>query len=569
MTKRPQVWLWIGAGVGLLLAGSCLLLGLGGWRALVVKTPSMGQTAPVGSLVLTRPDHRYQPGEVVSFTHNQRIYTHRIQAIDSEGRLITKGDRNSAPDPWRVDQAAVLGRAHAIIHHAGWVWQALPWLLLGSILVFMASYAPFIGPYWRWPVRIMGCTLVVALVTLWLHPWLRVDLLHYAPDGHGQVAVQVVNTGIFPVRVESERLVSGQDALVSVPLTTGLGQFSLTPRPSLGFWGTLWVLLFCLMPLLIALVVPLPRAPAHPPGHRAARPMHRTRNTPQAYYQRTDWWLAIGIVGLVMVLLAMQLSTLAAFTGSIINSTNSTASRTYFTCRSALGPQASPQPVFAYAMDASGTNQPNLIPGGPSGVLDQPVGSGDMSTQVGCLRDLPKSALRFTDQCLVHPVSINNPGDLSIEVWFRTSSVSPDSGRIVGFGTGTTVNESTSDRLLYIDKAGRVIFGVHQSAVRTVGSRRDINYADNRWHHVVATVSSGGTHLYVDGELHSRITATRGRNITGHWKFGCGNLNGWKHGDGEVFNGAPYYKGHLQYGAVYDTALTAVQVKEHYLAGAD
>ena len=127
----------------------------------------------------------------------------------------------------------------------------------------------------------------------------------------------------------------------------------------------------------------------------------------------------------------------------------------------------------------------------------------------------------------------------------------------------------------YIDAHGRVVFGVYPDPgeVKTV-STTGTTYADNQWHHVVATLTptagaTVGQRLYVDGELvDSAPTVTTAESYAGYWKVGCGNLSGWHNGRSTtVYNGPSYFTGQLQFAAVYTVALTADQVKEHFKAG--
>jgi len=97
--------------------------------------------------------------------------------------------------------------------------------------------------------------------------------------------------------------------------------------------------------------------------------------------------------------------------------------------------------------------------------------------------------------------------------------------------------------------------------VKTVTSPR--SYNDGSWHHAAATLSAAGMVLYVDGaSVATDPTVTTAQAFTGLWRFGYDNLNGWTSQPS-----SPYYAGNLAYAAVYSTALTAAQIKTHYIAG--
>ena len=97
--------------------------------------------------------------------------------------------------------------------------------------------------------------------------------------------------------------------------------------------------------------------------------------------------------------------------------------------------------------------------------------------------------------------------------------------------------------------------------MKTVASTA--TYVDGTWHHAAATLSGAGMALYVDGaSVASDPATTTAQAFTGNWQFGCGKLTGWTAAPTNFF-----YTGSLAYGAVYTTALTLDQVREHYLAG--
>ena len=97
---QKKISLQLQTALGLIIAILCLALifSAQGWRLFVVQTPSMGQTAPVGSLVVSQTQETYKPGDIISFYRNSRIYTHRI-VNEKDGKFTTKGDMNGSNDP--------------------------------------------------------------------------------------------------------------------------------------------------------------------------------------------------------------------------------------------------------------------------------------------------------------------------------------------------------------------------------------------------------------------------------------------------------------------------------------
>ena len=58
----------------------------------------MGTTAPVGSLVISKPSEEYNKIDIITFLQNGKFYTHRIVNIDNDTTFTTKGDLNGSAD---------------------------------------------------------------------------------------------------------------------------------------------------------------------------------------------------------------------------------------------------------------------------------------------------------------------------------------------------------------------------------------------------------------------------------------------------------------------------------------
>ncbi|MFC6713178.1 PKD domain-containing protein [Branchiibius cervicis] len=147
------------------------------------------------------------------------------------------------------------------------------------------------------------------------------------------------------------------------------------------------------------------------------------------------------------------------------------------------------------------------------------------------------------------------PNLFTSEVWFQTTSTS--GGKILGFGSSNTGNSSSYDRHLYMTPSGQVVFGVYNNAVSTVTSPK--TYNDGKWHYAVASLSSAGMVLYLDGKkVGTNTTATAGQPFSGYWRLGGDNLGGWPGSS----NG--YFAGAIDEAAIYPTALTPTQIQQHY-----
>ena len=152
--------------------------------------------------------------------------------------------------------------------------------------------------------------------------------------------------------------------------------------------------------------------------------------------------------------------------------------------------------------------------------------------------------------------SITGPTTFTAEAWFKTTTTS--GGKIVGFGGSSTGNSGSYDRHVYMDNSGRITFGVYPGGVQTVRSAN--SYNDGQWHHVVASLSSGGMQLYLDGlRVGANASVTSAQEYSGFWRIGGDNLNGWTN-----IPSSFYFNGSIDEVAIYPTALSGAQIRDHY-----
>ena len=162
----------------------------------------------------------------------------------------------------------------------------------------------------------------------------------------------------------------------------------------------------------------------------------------------------------------------------------------------------------------------------------------------------------------VSPYWQGGPQVFSLEAWFKTSTTS--GGKIIGFGSSNTARSSSNgtDRHIYMTTNGQLRFGVRPD----MGTRQTIvspgTYRDNQWHYVVATLSSDGMKLYVDGNLVAGNAAiTKAQVYRGYWRVGGDQLGSWPSTPTrEAITAA------IDEVAVYPTALSLAQIRAHYAA---
>ncbi|MCU1478501.1 MAG: hypothetical protein JWQ64_3194 [Subtercola sp.] len=174
----------------------------------------------------------------------------------------------------------------------------------------------------------------------------------------------------------------------------------------------------------------------------------------------------------------------------------------------------------------------------------------------GALTGNPNTATRFDGQNggVSSAQQFNDPEIYSVEAWFKTTTNS--GGKIIGFGSSSSGTSGSYDRHVYMQDDGKVVFGTYTGQLNTVTTPGSFN--DGLWHQVVATQSSGGLKLYVDGALMGTNPTTSAQAYTGYWRVG---------GDTTWGSSSAFFAGTIDEAAVYDTALPAATVSQHYALG--
>jgi len=129
--------------------------------------------------------------------------------------------------------------------------------------------------------------------------------------------------------------------------------------------------------------------------------------------------------------------------------------------------------------------------------------------------------------------SYDDPEDLSLVAWFKTTTTS--GGNIVGFTNlqGDSA-PGDSDRLLWIDNSGKVVWAVypHTDQVLTSSS----SYNDGLWHMVVAEIGPSGQQLWIDGvQVAINASVTSAQVYTGYWHLGWGSETYWSDQPSDYF----------------------------------
>jgi hypothetical protein len=183
-----------------------------------------------------------------------------VIGVDADG-LTTRGDINGATDPWKTDQAHLIGKATTILPGFGWLAKGLPLLLAGIVIVTILTRL-IASPTHRASMRMLGGSLVATLFVFVLKPFVALVVLEAVTRG-SDVRASIVNTGLLPIRVAVEggthtTLSAGEVGTLTAPVGDN-GQFhQISTTLDLPLWG--WILFYglCAVPLLYTLVVGLP-----------------------------------------------------------------------------------------------------------------------------------------------------------------------------------------------------------------------------------------------------------------------------------------------------------------------
>jgi signal peptidase I len=259
---------------------------LAGGRWFIMQTPSMGTTAPVGTLVLTHPVatlSALRVGDVVTCRPPfpaASYYTHRVVAVSATG-VTTRGDLNGAADPWTLGRTNVVGRAVLIVPGAGWLLLTLS-SLAGAVAVTWAFTRRLRHPQWRRVSQLASSLAVTVVLVARLKPFTGVTELASTVDGHGVARISLVSTGLLPVRLTAAPghghttpvvLTYGHHAMVALTGLSPGDTYVLEARLHLG-WPATVLLLGGWLAVTLAAVAVVNRGPdAATSRDRRARPI--------------------------------------------------------------------------------------------------------------------------------------------------------------------------------------------------------------------------------------------------------------------------------------------------------
>ncbi len=130
------------------LAALCVwvLLGMSAsWEPVTVTSGSMGSSLRPGDVLMVdepQPELLAQGAVILFEAPSGELVTHRIEAVEEDGTLVTRGDANRTPDASRVDPEDVRGVGRMIVPL---IARPLVWMGDGDLAPLAAFAALTIG----------------------------------------------------------------------------------------------------------------------------------------------------------------------------------------------------------------------------------------------------------------------------------------------------------------------------------------------------------------------------------------------------------------------------------------
>ncbi len=124
---EPSVWDrarrgMVGAAASITVAAAAVLLVAGllaGYRFFVVMTGSMEPGLMPGDIVVSYPSNNYSVGDTIVYVYRGSVVVHRIESIEGDGTIYTRGDANDDIDPWFITREDIVGRVVLRVPWAG------------------------------------------------------------------------------------------------------------------------------------------------------------------------------------------------------------------------------------------------------------------------------------------------------------------------------------------------------------------------------------------------------------------------------------------------------------------
>jgi signal peptidase len=159
MNKASKVTVGLLSGLTVAFAVAYAALTVVGYKPVAVYSGSMQPSIPVGGLAFDRAiaASEVRVGDVITFSDpyvKGRLVTHRVIGILQTPHGLayrTKGDANSARDPWTIRLSGQVGRVSFTVPVAGYVlYYAHTREVRGALICLVALFLLFGMLRWIW-----------------------------------------------------------------------------------------------------------------------------------------------------------------------------------------------------------------------------------------------------------------------------------------------------------------------------------------------------------------------------------------------------------------------------------
>ena len=113
-----------------------------GYKAYIVDTNSMEPTINVGDIVIVKKvkEDKLKQGDVITFTEEGEVITHRITKVETEEigiQYVTKGDNNNTEDTFKIRYNDIIGEEILTIPRLGKTVQILDSKIIILIIILI------------------------------------------------------------------------------------------------------------------------------------------------------------------------------------------------------------------------------------------------------------------------------------------------------------------------------------------------------------------------------------------------------------------------------------------------
>ena len=118
-----------------------------GYKAYIIDTNSMSPTINIGDIVIVKKveKEKLNQSDVITFSQEGEVITHRIIKVEADFKYVTKGDNNNTEDTKKVKYEDILGEEILIIPYLGKAIQIIDNKIIFLIICLIILICAFIN----------------------------------------------------------------------------------------------------------------------------------------------------------------------------------------------------------------------------------------------------------------------------------------------------------------------------------------------------------------------------------------------------------------------------------------